>query len=120
MKTNRIVWRQRWQEKCVNGSAVTGGGLVFVGRNDGRLTALDSSNGKLLWECQTGAGVNAPPSIFEYRGDQYVVVYSAGQSSAPSPTGDSVWLFSLKGTLGEADPPSMTDLPFSGSGEGRP
>ncbi len=120
MKTNRIVWRQRWQEKCVNGSAVTAGGLVFVGRNDGRLTALDSSNGKLLWEYQTGAGVNAPPSIFEYRGDQYVVVYSAGHSSAPSPTGDSVWLFSLKGTLGQADPPNMTDFPFSGSGEGRP
>ena len=80
------------------------GGLVFVGRNDGRLTALDSSNGKHLWEFQTGAGVNAPASIFEYEGEQYVVAYSAGSLFASAPRGDSVWLFSLKGTMDQASP----------------
>ncbi len=90
---------------CYSGSAVTAGGLLFVGRNDGRLTALDSSNGRSLWEFLTGAGVNAPSSVFEYQGDQYVVVYSAGNLFGRSPKGDSVWLFSLKGTLDEADPP---------------
>ena len=101
MKTNKIVWRQRWKDLCYSGSVVTAGGLLFVGRNDGRLTALDSRNGKLLWEYQTGAGVNAPSSVFDYQGDQYVVVYSAGNLFGRSPKGDSVWLFSLKGTLDE-------------------
>ena len=50
MKTNKIVWRQRWKDICFSGSVVTAAGLLFVGRNDGRLTALDSRNGKLLWE----------------------------------------------------------------------
>ena len=69
MKTNRLVWQQRWKDTCYSGSVTTAGGLVFVGRNDGRLTALNSSNGQRLWEFQTGAGVNAPASVFEYEGD---------------------------------------------------
>jgi alcohol dehydrogenase (cytochrome c) len=99
MKTNRLVWQQRWKDNCYSGSVTTAGGLAFVGRNDGRLTALDSSNGKLLWEFQTGAGVNAPVAVFQYEGEEYVVAYSAGNLFANSPRGDSIWLFSLKGTM---------------------
>ena len=64
MKTNRLVWRQHWKDTCYSGSVNTAGGVVFVGRNDGRLTALDSSMGKRLWEFQTGAGANSPASVF--------------------------------------------------------
>src|SRR2546422_9155031 len=64
MKTNRLVWQQRWKDSCYSGSVTTAGGLVFVGRNDGRLTALNSSTGKRLWEFQTGAGGNAPARGF--------------------------------------------------------
>ena len=95
MRTNKLVWQQEWPVRCYSGSVATAGGLVFVGRNDGRLTALDSSNGALLWEFKTDAGVNAPVSVFEYRGQQYVLAYSAGNSFAASPRGDSVWLFAL-------------------------
>ena len=102
MKTNRLVWQQRWKDLCYSGSVTTAGGLVFVGRNDGRLTALDSSNGKRLWEFQTGAGVNAPAAVFEYQGEEYVVAYSGGNLFANSPRGDSVWLFSLKGRMEQA------------------
>ena len=56
MRTNRIVWQQRLIDRCYSGVLATAGGLIFVGRNDGRLTALDSRNGDLLWEFQTGAG----------------------------------------------------------------
>ncbi len=108
MTTNRLRWQQLWGESCYSGSAVTAGGLVFVGRNDGRFTALDSSDGTLLWEFQTGAGVNAPSSVFEHEGRQHVVVYSAGNLFARSAKGDSVWLFSLDGALGPADPPRST------------
>ena len=102
MKTNRLVWRQAWKDSCYSGSITTAGGLVFVGRNDGRLTALDSSSGKRLWEFQTGAGMNSPPIAFEYEGAEYVAAYSAGNLFAGSPRGDSLWLFSLNGRMGPA------------------
>ena len=104
MKTNRLVWQQRWKDNCYSGSVTTAGGLVFVGRNDGRLTALDSSNGKRLWEFQTGAGMNSPVSVFQYEGEEYVVAYSAGSLFAGSPRGDNLWLFSLKGTMDSSTP----------------
>ncbi len=112
LKTNKIAWRQQWVDQCYSGSIVTGGGLVFIGRNDGRLTALDKSNGKKLWEFQTDGGVNAPASTFEYKGKQYVVVLAGGTALAGSKRSDGVWLFSLDGTMeslprGSADPLSV-------------
>jgi alcohol dehydrogenase (cytochrome c) len=103
MRTNRLVWQQQWPERCYSGSVATAGGVLFIGRGDGRLTALDSRNGALLWAFQTGAGVNAPASVFEHRGEQYVVVLSAGSAFAAARRGDSVWLFSLGGTLTAVD-----------------
>ena len=100
LHTNKLVWQQHWPERCLSGSVTTAGGLVFVGRNDGRLTALDSATGAKRWEFQTGAGVNAPASVFEHGGRQYVAVYSGGHVQGGA-RGDSVWLFSLSGTLDE-------------------
>src|SRR5687767_7430678 len=97
--TNKLVWRYRWAEQCYSGSLATAGGLVFVGRSDGRLTALDSDTGFTLWQFQTGAGMNAPTSSFEHEGKQYVVGLSAGNVLVGAPRGDSVWLFGLDGTL---------------------
>ncbi len=104
MHSNKIAWQQQWAEPCYSGSAATAGGLLFVGRSDGRLTALDSSNGDMLWEFQTGAGMNAPVSVFEHNGTQYVAAYSAGNLFAGSVKGDSVWLFALEGELEAVDP----------------
>ena len=105
VRTNRVAWNQRWPDVCYSGSVATGGGLLFVGRNDGRFTAMDSSTGEMLWEFQTGAGVNASASVFEHDGEQHVVVYAAGNLFAGSPRGDRVWLFSLSGELGPVPPP---------------
>jgi quinohemoprotein ethanol dehydrogenase len=117
MHTNTLVWQQQWADSCYSGSATTAGGLTFVGRNDGRLTALDSRSGLKLWEFQTGAGMNAPVSMFEHAGKQYVVAYSAGNLFAGSPKGDSVWLFGLDGTLPPAPPPGAAML-FTREAEG--
>jgi alcohol dehydrogenase (cytochrome c) len=103
MHTNKLVWQQQWPERCYSGSVATAGGVLFIGRGDGRFTALDSRNGSLLWAFQTGAGVNAPASVFEHRGEQYVVVLSAGSAFAAARRGDSVWLFSLGGKLTAVD-----------------
>ena len=116
MHTNTLVWRQHWPDPCYSGSVTTAGGLVFVGRSDGRLTALDSASGERLWAFQTGAGMNAPVSVFAHGGREYVVAYSAGNLFAGSPKGDSVWLFSLEGTLEEVAPAAtvMTYAPADG------
>ena len=103
MHTNKLVWQQQWPERCYSGSVATAGGVLFIGRGDGRFTALDSRSGSLLWAFQTGAGVNAPASVFEHRGEQYVVVLSAGSAFAAARRGDSVWLFSLGGKLTAVD-----------------
>src|SRR5215470_6984207 len=87
--TNRLAWRYQWPEQCYSGVLATGGGLLFVGRNDGRLTALDSATGSQLWEFQTGAGMHAPASTFEHNGKQYVLAFSAGNALIGSARGDS-------------------------------
>ncbi len=110
MHTNKLVWQQHFTDQCWSGITLTASGLLFVGRNDGRLTALDSSNGSKLWEFQTGAGMNAPVSIFEHEGTQYVIAYSAGNSLMGSTHGDSVWLFSLEGTIDEASASEASGL----------
>ena len=88
LTTNRIAWRQQWREICYSGSVVTAGGLLFVGRSDGRLTALDKDNGTLLWEFQTDAGVNTTVTTFEHEGEQYVVVHAGGGVFANGQRGD--------------------------------
>lgn len=111
MRTNKLVWQQHWNDACISGATATAGGLVFTGKNDGRLTALDTSNGMRLWEFQTGAGMNSTVSIFEHKGTQYVLAYAAGNLLAPSKHGDNVWLFSLEGTLDQV-PANEEELAF--------
>jgi len=100
VRTNRIRWRQQWRDTCYSGSIVTAGGLIFVGRADGRLTALDKRDGTKLWEFMTDAGVNSTATTFEWRAQQYVAVHAGGGVFANGKRGDGVWLFSLDGTIG--------------------
>jgi alcohol dehydrogenase (cytochrome c) len=99
VRTNRIAWRQQWREICYSGTVVTAGGLLFVGRNDGRLTALDKSNGVKLWEFMTDAGVNTTVTTFEHAGRQHVVVHAGGGVFAGAKRGDGIWMFALHGTM---------------------
>jgi len=105
LRDNTIVWQRHLQQPCNSGITATASGLLFVGRNDGRLTALNSDNGNILWQFQTSAGMNAPVSIFEHKGKQYVMGYSGGNVLGGTSKGDSVWLFSLEGTIAEGLPP---------------
>ena len=134
--TNRLVWRQQWREICFSGSIVTAGGLLFVGRADGRLTALDKSNGNRLWEFTTDAGVNTTVTTFEHKGQQYVVVHAGGGLFANGKRGDGVWTFSLDGKIPSLTPagarggggplgggpggPGAPGAPAFGAGPGRP
>ncbi len=99
LTTNRIAWEQQWPESCFSGSLTTAAGLVFVGRSDGRLTALDSHNGERLWQFQADSGMNAPASTFEYEGRQYLAIFAGGTLFGRGKKGDSLWLFSTNGTI---------------------
>ena len=61
--------------------------------------------------------MNAPASVFEHDGKQYLAAYSAGNLFAGSPKGDSLWLFALDGTLGPVEPASPV-MSFSEEAEG--
>lgn len=104
VRTNRLVWRRQWNEGCSSGSANTAGGLLFIGRSDGRFLAYDRRDSRILWEFQTDAPVSAPPAVFEYKGTEYVAVMAAGTFYAGNLRGDGLWLFSLQGTLGPRTP----------------
>jgi quinohemoprotein ethanol dehydrogenase len=97
VRTNRLAWRKQLGDMCYAGSTVTGGGLLFIGRNDGRLTALDKSTGEQLWEFETDAGIHAAVSTFEHEGQQYVVAVAGGAFFPGTKHGDGIWLFSHDG-----------------------
>jgi quinohemoprotein ethanol dehydrogenase len=122
--TNKLVWRQSWREICYSGSIVTAGGLLFMGRADGRMIALSSANGAPLWEFMTDAGVNTTATTFEYHGKQYVVVHAGGGVFANGKRGDGIWMFSLDGKIPSlasgaapgrngAGPPAAAALPVT-------
>ena len=113
LTTNKIVWQRQFNDGCRSGSLVTAGGLVFMGRNDGRVIALDTRNGERLWEFRTEAPVNTSVSTFMHKGEQYLVTY-AGGGLFGGQKGDGVWLFSLSGILNEV-PPAGADV-TGGSG----
>ena len=101
LSTREVAWRQQWGDRCFSGSTVTAGGLLFIGRNDGRLTALNSSNGEMLWSFATDTGIHQSPTVFAHEGRQMVAAFAGGTLYAPNAAGDSIWLFSLEGTLDE-------------------
>jgi len=102
MSTGKIKWQDTFKESCYSGAVTTGGGLVFVGQNNGELQAFDVENGKKLWGWQTGAGANTTVTVFEDEGEEKVAIYAGGNSLGATPHGEAFWVFSLKGTMEEA------------------
>ncbi len=116
LTTNTIAWRREWREMCYNGTINTAGGLILIGRSDGRMTALDTRDGSELWSFMTDAGVQTSPTTFEYQGKQYIAVHPGGAAFAGSVRGDTIWLFSLDGTLEQ----EVAAAPVAGPGPRAP
>ena len=91
--TGKIAWQVKTPQPMIGGILATSGGLVFSGEGNGAFNAFDSSNGKLLWRFQAGAGVNAPPSSYVVDGKQYIVVGSGGNTQIDYKRGDSIIAF---------------------------
>jgi alcohol dehydrogenase (cytochrome c) len=53
--------------------------VLFVCADGGTLLAVDSANGKTLWQFETSASLKASPMTYEFDGKQYIAV-AAGQN----------------------------------------
>jgi PQQ-dependent dehydrogenase (methanol/ethanol family) len=68
------AWRASHEGTSAAGVLSVAGGLVFVGRSPGYLTAYRARDGTLLWDLGTGASVEAAPVTYSVDGVQYVAV----------------------------------------------
>lgn len=93
--TGKVHWQAKTPEILIGGLVTTAGGLLFMGEGNGKFTARDIEDGKLLWEFQTGAGVNAPPVVYRAKGRQFVAVASGGHQLFQFPLGGAVIAFGL-------------------------
>jgi alcohol dehydrogenase (cytochrome c) len=83
----------------------TGSRLLFTGKETGEFIAVDADTGEIVWQFQTGSGINAIPVTYTHQGRQYVTVLSGigglywniarEQLKDKVPQGGSVWTFAL-------------------------
>jgi quinoprotein glucose dehydrogenase len=68
------------------GGIVTAGGLFFIAASahDKKLRAYDKKTGKIVWETELPFGGNATPSMYEWKGKQYLVVPCGGGRGKPT------------------------------------
>lgn len=75
------------------GPVVTAGGLVFLaGTHDHKLYVFDKATGKTLWERNLPSVATGSPSIYYYKGKEYVAFSVAGNDEQPS---GSIMAFAL-------------------------
>ena len=76
INTGKIAWEypEIGPANSWGGVLAFGTGILFFGADDGALIALDSSNGKLLWQFQTNAQIKASPMTYVFDGKQYVAI----------------------------------------------
>jgi quinoprotein glucose dehydrogenase len=85
------------------GAAVTTTGLVFAsGTRDQKIRAFDAHSGRELWNHALPLHGTAPPSIYQAKGRQFVVVPATGGGKLGGKTGDSWVAFALPPDRGTA------------------
>ena len=110
MHTGDVKWRkpvgasqqfgffmpERWGSPTIGGPAVTAGGVVFIGASmDAKVRAYSLETGEKLWEDQTQAPVVANPSVYEYKGRQYVAFVAGGNTILKDQVGDQIAVYAL-------------------------
>ena len=95
LDTGKVVWKARTDQPMIGGVLATAGNLVFAGEGNGWFKAYDAKSGKVLWQYQCGAGVNAPPTSYSVNGKQYIAVAAGGNSQLDFKRGNSVFVFAL-------------------------
>jgi alcohol dehydrogenase (cytochrome c) len=95
LDTGKVVWKARTDQPMIGGVLATAGNLVFAGEGNGWFKAYDAKTGKVLWQYQCGAGVNAPPTSYTINGKQYIAVAAGGNTQLDFKRGNSVFVFAL-------------------------
>lgn len=95
VNTGKIAWKYDTEQPLIGGALATAGDLVFFGEGNGLFKALHAKSGKLLWQFQAGAGVNAPPVSYTVGGRQYIAVAAGGNTQLDFKRGNSVIVFAL-------------------------
>ena len=106
-----MTGKRKWEHHTKSGAAMTAsalataGGIVFGGTADRYLFALNTDNGKPLWETRLNGDISGAPVTFEV-GRQYLAVGAGGRiaqttsyarltnTDIPLGTG-MIWVFAL-------------------------
>ncbi|MDA0821649.1 MAG: PQQ-dependent dehydrogenase, methanol/ethanol family [Proteobacteria bacterium] len=83
------------------GLLATKGGLVFAGKPDGAVVAIDSDTMQELWSFTTNTSVNAPPITFAVDGKQYVAILAGAGGAWP------LWFIGATPGLEKMEPGQM-------------
>jgi quinohemoprotein ethanol dehydrogenase len=105
--SNKIAWQHQMPYRMGGGggSTVTAGGLLLRGEPDGNFVVLNAKSGEVLWKFQTGFAADAPASVFEVDGQEYIAIVTGGNSIQGSATGDGLWVFGMNGNMAPQPPP---------------
>ena len=106
LATGETAWIARQRAPQTTGALATGGGLVFAGSLDRRISAYDAATGDRLWATRLSEVPNAPPITYAVDGRQYlaVIVGSGGYLTRaysvlapeirnPPDPGAALWVF---------------------------
>ncbi|WP_414692710.1 pyrroloquinoline quinone-dependent dehydrogenase [Pantoea sp. UBA6567] len=110
MHTGDVKWRrpvgasqqygffmpESWGSPTIGGPAVTAGGVIFIGASmDAKVRAYSVDTGEELWADQVEAPAVANPSVYEYKGRQYVAFVAGGNTILKDQVGDQVVVYAL-------------------------
>ncbi|MEP8852532.1 pyrroloquinoline quinone-dependent dehydrogenase [Enterobacter hormaechei] len=110
MHTGDVKWRrpvgasqqygffmpESWGSPTIGGPAVTAGGVIFIGASmDAKVRAYSVERGDELWSDQVEAPAVANPSVYEYKGRQYVAFVAGGNTILKDQVGDQVVVYAL-------------------------
>jgi outer membrane protein assembly factor BamB len=108
--TNQTLWS--YQTGSILSSPTVAGGIVYIGLKDGKILALNASNGAILWNYQTGGGVHSSPAVADnvvYFGSWDNYVYALNAS-----TGAVLWTHKT-GSYVQSSPTVANGLVFVAS-----
>ena len=110
LATGKLNWKKSVGKKNINGSiknfgstifggvALNKSGILFItGTDDNYFYAMDTYNGEIIWEFKMNAPGNAPPTIFEIDGREYVSVLSTkGKYSSYVGEDSTIYTFAIE------------------------
>ncbi|MFT5133690.1 MAG: quinohemoprotein ethanol dehydrogenase [Gammaproteobacteria bacterium] len=74
--TGESDWVIEYPHYWNGGALATAGGLVFQGNAEGKVNAMNSDTGAVLWSFQNYTSIIASPVTYQIDGEQYVAILS--------------------------------------------